>query len=138
LEARRLARLVNIERRGASDDPRALVGALVGPLLEGPLVGGDWYYARFLEQARLLPAAMGAATLEEHRSSVALTLARLRPLLPKRNERAWQLRLDLFGATLFALAADHERRLEAGMSDKARAEAEHAIIGALSAVLAAD
>jgi AcrR family transcriptional regulator len=137
LEAHRLEHLVAVERDGLADDAPPLVGALVRPLLEAPLVDGDWYYARFLEQVRVLPAAIGAATLAQHRGSVALILSRLRSLLLAPSNAPWQLRMDLFGSALFAMAADHERRLEAGIKDRERVAAEQAIVEALTAVLRA-
>ena len=136
LEARRLERLVAVERAGRGSEPRSLVGALVVPLLDGPLVDGDWHYARFLEQVRTLPGALDRPALDTHRASVALILGRLEGAMPAMPKRGREARIDVFGTTLFALAAAHERWLEAGTRSKAaRDVAEAAILDALAAVV---
>jgi AcrR family transcriptional regulator len=137
LEGHRLERLVALEGDGAGDDVRSLLHALVGPLLDAPLADGDWHYARFLEQARVLPDAIARDTLQVHRASVALILSRLRPLVPKLSHDEWELRLQIFGSCVYSLAADHERRLEAGIAADDRSVAETAILDALTAVMLA-
>jgi AcrR family transcriptional regulator len=135
LEVHRLDRLVALDAEGGADDVRSLLGALVLPLLEAPFADGDWFYARFLEQARVLPDTIERDSLQLHRGSVALILSRLRPLVPKMSRAEWDLRIQVFGSVVFALAADHERRLEAGLDDEDRDVAQSAILDALTAIM---
>jgi AcrR family transcriptional regulator len=136
LEEHRMERLVELERTGMSDDARALVAVMVLPLLDAPLVDGSWHYARVLQQAWTTGAVDGA-TVELHRGSVALVFSRLEALMPPLSKAARQARIEAFGTTLFALAAEHERKLEAGLTGTRRAIARDAIIDALTGVLLA-
>ena len=138
LEARRMERLIEAERSGRGDDTRALVSALVTPLLEAPLLDGSWYYGRFLEQVRVLPDALGRATLDAHRASAQLITERLRVAMPEMDDAAREQRIQIFGTALFALAADHERQLEAARKRRGTVMHGSTIVDALTAIVHAE
>lgn len=139
LEQHRLDRLVALEGGSRGDDPRALVAALVLPLLESPIVDHSWYYARFLEQVRVVPGLIDRATIGlSQRGSVGLILTRLARAMPSMPRAERDGRVRAFGTAVFALAADHERQLASGVVDeKTTALGVDVIIDALTAMLLA-
>ena len=137
VEQRRLERLAQLEHDGLADDPRALVAALVEPMLDARVLDGVRYHSRFLEQVRAHPSlADPASILVEGRASVRLVIARLGRVLPAlpKDVRAW--RLQAFGSVMLALLADHERAVEAdALTRHQEAVARQGIVDAMVAIL---
>jgi len=136
-EQRRLERLAQLEHEGRSDDLRALVAALVEPMLEARALDGAAYHSRFLEQVRAHPTLADPAGMSvEGRASVRLVMARIGRVLPAlpKDVRAW--RLHAFASVMFVLLADHERAVEAGtLSSRQEGLARQGIVDALVAML---
>jgi len=139
IEVRRLDLLVEAEQLGLGDDVRALVAACVNPLVEFPLQeDGSLYYARFLEQTRVMQKVHRRASLEAHRSSFLLVQERLRQSMHGLSTSVREQRLHLFGKTMLpALAADHEHQLEFGCDEFTQPLDPEVIIDALTAFLVA-
>ena len=137
VEQRRLERLAQLEHDGLADDPRALVAALVEPMLDARALDGVTHHSRFLEQVRAHPSlADPASILVDGRASVRLVIARLGRVLPAlpKDVRAW--RLHAFASVTFALLADHERAVEAGaLTHRQVGLARQGIVDALVAML---
>ncbi|TQM32756.1 TetR/AcrR family transcriptional regulator [Nocardia bhagyanarayanae] len=115
LEQRRMELLAAHEADGTGADPHALVGMLVGPMLE--LVGEDRtsHYGRFLEVVRTHPVIADARRLAgAERAAVRIIATRLGAALPQLSPRHRRRRLETMTTVLFALVADYERALQDG------------------------
>lgn len=110
LEQHRLELLTEVEATGEAHDVRALVAALVVPMLTVPYEHGATHYARFLEQVRTHPALAADANLDRAgRAAVRLIIMRLDRALKDVPPAVRRRRLRVLPTVLFALLADRER-----------------------------
>lgn len=110
LEQRRLDLLAEYEAAGKPLDVRALVSALVVPMLTIPYEHGATHYARFLEQVRGHTALSAEANLgKARRASVRLIITRLERALTEFSPAVRRRRLRTLPTVMFALLADRER-----------------------------
>ena len=115
LEQRRLELLAEAEETGEPGDVRALVSALVVPMLTIPYERGATHYARFLEQVRTHPALAADTNLDRAgRAAVRLIIMRLDRALRDLSPELRHRRLRSLPTVLFALLADRERTVYAG------------------------
>ncbi|MEV6238425.1 TetR family transcriptional regulator [Lentzea sp. NPDC051838] len=115
LEQHRLELLTESEAAGKAHDLRALVGALVVPMLTVPYDHGATHYARFLEQVRTHPALAADTNLDRAgRAAVRLIILRLDRALHDLPPAVRRRRLRVLPTVLFALLADRERAVCAG------------------------
>jgi AcrR family transcriptional regulator len=115
LEHHRLELLTESEAAGAAQDVRALVSALVVPMLTVPYEHGATHYARFLEQVRTHPALAADTNLDRAgRAAVRLIVMRLDRALHDLPPAVRRRRLRVLPTVLFALLADRERAVCAG------------------------
>ena len=115
LEHHRLELLTEAEAAGAAQDVRALVSALVVPMLTIPYQHGATHYARFLEQVRTHPALAADTNLDRAgRAAVRLIIIRLDRALHDLPPAVRRRRLRVLPTVLFALLADRERAVRAG------------------------
>ncbi|MCI2416417.1 TetR family transcriptional regulator [Saccharopolyspora sp. K220] len=115
LEQHRLERLADDETAGAPHSVRALVSALVLPMLTVPYENGATHYARFLERIRTHAALSAFANLDRtQRASVRLIITRLDRTLQDLPTALRRRRLRTLPTVLFALLADRERAVQTG------------------------
>ena len=132
--ARRLAPM-EAERQALLDqmspeqvtDARALLRVLVGPFLHGE----GTHYARFLEVVRIRLKNEPQSPAESAWPRILDALARL---VPMRHRSARERRVGAVATAMFALLADHERRVEDG---QATPESLEEIVAMLAAMLTA-
>ncbi|MEV0296359.1 helix-turn-helix domain-containing protein [Nocardia sp. NPDC050710] len=116
LEDRRMQLLAASEADGTAHDIRTLVAMLAGPILE--LIGrtGVTHYGRFLEVVRAHPVIADARRLAgADRAAVRIIATRLTAALAQLPPRRRRQRLETMATIMFALIADYERTLEAGL-----------------------
>ncbi|PWK87274.1 TetR family transcriptional regulator [Lentzea atacamensis] len=110
LAQHRLELLTESEAAGEAHDVRALVSALVVPMLTVPYEHGATHYARFLEQVRTHPALAADSNLgRAGRAAVRLIIMRLDRALRDLPPEVRRRRLRVLPTVLFALLADRER-----------------------------
>ncbi|WP_020659059.1 TetR family transcriptional regulator [Amycolatopsis benzoatilytica] len=110
LEQRRREMLAEYEATGAQPDVRALVSALVQPMLAIPYEHGATHYARFLEQVRAHSSLSAAENLRRaERASVRMIVTSLDRALAPMPPALRKRRLRVLPTVLFALLADRER-----------------------------
>jgi AcrR family transcriptional regulator len=142
LEQHRLELLAESEATGDAHDVRALVSALVVPMLTVPYEHGATHYARFLDRVRTHPAVDADINLERAgRVAVRLIIMRLDRALGDLSPAVRRRRLRVLPTVLFALLADRERAVSSGdlAPDDPRSAAElvDLIIGMLTAPVSA-
>jgi AcrR family transcriptional regulator len=142
LEQHRLELLAESEATGDAHDVRALVSALVVPMLTVPYEHGATHYARFLDRVRTHPAVAADINLERAgRVAVRLIIMRLDRALGDLSPAVRRRRLRVLPTVLFALLADRERAVSSGdlAPDDPRSAAElvDLIIGMLTAPVSA-
>ena len=132
--ARRLApmeaeRQVMLDRMAADEDAdaHALLRILVGPFLHGE----GTHYARFLEAVRIRLKNEPQSAAESAWPQILDALARL---VPMRDRSARERRVGAVATTMFALLADHERRVQEGQDTPDSLEE---IVAMLAAMLTA-
>ncbi|WP_433192044.1 TetR family transcriptional regulator [Nocardia sp. CA-107356] len=116
LEDRRMGLLAQYEADGTAHEIRTLVAMLTSPILE--LVGTPHitHYGRFLEVVRAHPVIADARRLAgADRAAVRIIATRLDAALPQLPPRRRRQRLETMATVMFALIADYERALEAGV-----------------------
>jgi AcrR family transcriptional regulator len=116
LEDRRMGLLAQREADGTAQEIRTLVAMLTAPILE--LIGtpGITHYGRFLEVVRAHPVIADARRLAgADRAAVRIIATRLDTALPQLPPRRRRQRLETMATVMFALIADYERALEAGV-----------------------
>lgn len=142
LEQHRLELLARSEAAGETHDVRALVSALVVPMLTVPYEHGATHYARFLDQVRTHPALAADTNLDRAgRVAVRLIVMRLDRALRELPSAVRRRRLQVLPTVLFALLADRERAVAAGDlpqdDPQAAAELVDLVIGMLTAPVSA-
>lgn len=138
LEVRRLELLA--EQAGSAQPPgvHGLLEALVVPMFELGERHGIHYYARFLEQIHTHPVVTDAANLgTAERTSVRVIMQGLDRELTALPPRLRVRRLRALTTMLFALLADHERAVEAGVARAEDVDVRGEIIDMLAGSLAA-
>ena len=135
LEQHRLELLTESEAAGEEHDVRALVSALVVPMLTIPYEHGATHYARFLEQVRTHAALAADSNLDRAgRAVVRLIIMRLDRALRDVPPAVRRRRLRVLPTVLFALLADRERAGDLPSDDPdSAAELVDLIIGLLTA-----
>ncbi|MEV6257033.1 TetR family transcriptional regulator [Nocardia sp. NPDC051929] len=116
LEQRRMQLLAAHEADGRTNDVHTLVAMLATPILE--LLGHDrvTHLGRFLEAVRTHPVVADAHRLADaDRAAVRIIATRLDAALTALPRRLRRQRLETMATVMFALIADYERTLEAGV-----------------------
>ncbi|MFI7670308.1 TetR family transcriptional regulator [Nocardia sp. NPDC049526] len=116
LEDHRMGLLAQYEAEGTAHEIRTLVAMLAAPILE--LIGTEQvtHYGRFLEVVRAHPVIADARRLAgADRAAVRIIATRLDAALPQLPPRRRRQRLETMATVMFALIADYERALEAGV-----------------------
>ncbi|WP_433677795.1 TetR family transcriptional regulator [Nocardia sp. CA-119907] len=116
LEDRRMGLLAQHEADGTAHEIRTLVAMLTAPILE--LIGTPriTHYGRFLEVVRAHPVIADARRLAGvDRAAVRIIATRLDAALAQLPPRRRRQRLETMATVMFALIADYERALEAGV-----------------------
>lgn len=120
LEERRMALLAHHEAEGTAHEVRTLVAMLAAPILELMDAQGVTHYGRFLEVVRAHPVIADARRLAgADRAAVRIIAVRLDAALPQLAPRRRRQRLETMATVMFALIADYERALEAGVRSAA-------------------
>ncbi|GAB2810711.1 TetR/AcrR family transcriptional regulator [Lentzea nigeriaca] len=133
LEQHRLELLAQSEATGEAQDVRALVSALVVPMLTVPYEHGATHYARFLDRVRTHPALAADTNLDRAgRAAVRLIITRLDRALRDLPTEVRRRRLRVLPTVLFALLADRERA-EPTADPHAAAELVDLVVGMLTA-----
>jgi AcrR family transcriptional regulator len=137
LEQHRLELLAESEAAGEAQDVRALVSALVVPMLTVPYEHGSTHYARFLDRVRTHPALAADTNLDRAgRAAVRLIITRLDRALGDLPTAVRRRRLRVLPTVLFALLADRERAeptAKPAADPHAAAELVDLIVGMLTA-----
>ncbi|WP_378729676.1 helix-turn-helix domain-containing protein [Nocardia brasiliensis] len=116
LEERRMHLLATHEADGTAHDINTLVAMLVAPSLELITQDEVTHYGRFLEVIRAHPVVADPRRLAgADRAAVRIITTRLAAALPHLPPRSRRQRLETMATVLFALIADYERGLEAGI-----------------------
>ncbi|MFX0577169.1 TetR family transcriptional regulator [Nocardia nepalensis] len=116
LEDRRMGLLAQHEADGTAHEIRTLVAMLTAPILELIGTSGITHYGRFLEVVRAHPVIADARRLAgADRAAVRIIATRLDAALPQLPPRRRRQRLETMATVMFALIADYERALEAGV-----------------------
>ncbi|WP_327098813.1 TetR family transcriptional regulator [Nocardia vinacea] len=116
LEDRRMGLLAQYEDEGTAHEIRTLVAMLAAPILELIYTAQVTHYGRFLEVVRAHPVIADARRLAgADRAAVRIIATRLDADLPQLPPRRRRQRLETMATVLFALIADYERALEAGV-----------------------
>ncbi|PXX71001.1 TetR family transcriptional regulator [Nocardia tenerifensis] len=116
LEERRLHLLARHEDDGTAHEITTLVTMLAAPILE--LITRDevTHFGRFLEVVRAHPVIADPRRLAgTDRAAVRIIATRLAAALPQLTPRRRRQRLETMTTVMFALIADYERTLEAGL-----------------------
>ncbi|WP_433621130.1 TetR family transcriptional regulator [Nocardia sp. CA-120079] len=120
LEDRRMGLLAQYEAEGAAHEIRTLVAMLAAPILELIYTAQVTHYGRFLEVVRAHPVIADARRLAgADRAAVRIIATRLDAALPELPPRRRRQRLETMATVMFALIADYERALEAGVRTSA-------------------
>ncbi len=134
--ARRLTPPMEVERQALLDrmsggeqmaDAHAVLRVLVGPFFHSE----GTHYARFLEVVRIRLNREPQSPAESAWPRILDALARLVPL---KDRSARENRVGAVATAMFALLADHERRVESGDTD---ADSLEEIVTMLAAMLSA-
>ncbi|MBF6541863.1 helix-turn-helix domain-containing protein [Nocardia brasiliensis] len=116
LEDRRMQLLARYEAEGTAHDLDTLVTMLAAPILELSAADGVTHYGRFLEVVRAHPVIADPRRLAgADRAAVRIIATRLTAALPHLTARKRRQRLETMATIMFALIADYERTLEAGV-----------------------
>ncbi|MEV6341648.1 TetR family transcriptional regulator [Nocardia vinacea] len=116
LEDRRMGLLAQYEADGTAHEIRTLVVMLAAPILELIYTAQVTHYGRFLEVVRAHPVIADARRLAgADRAAVRIIATRLDAALPQLPPRRRRQRLETMATVMFALIADYERALEAGV-----------------------
>ncbi|KIA60772.1 helix-turn-helix domain-containing protein [Nocardia vulneris] len=116
LEDRRMQLLARYEAEGTAHDLDTLVTMLAAPILELSAADGVTHYGRFLEVVRAHPVIADPRRLAgTDRAAVRIIATRLTAALPHLAARKRRQRLETMATVMFALIADYERTLEAGI-----------------------
>ncbi|WP_433520349.1 TetR family transcriptional regulator [Nocardia pseudovaccinii] len=116
LEDRRMGLLAQYEAEGTAHEIRTLVAMLAAPILELIYTAQVTHYGRFLEVVRAHPVIADARRLAgADRAAVRIIATRLDAALPQLPPRRRRQRLETMATVMFALIADYERALEAGV-----------------------
>ncbi|WP_062990558.1 TetR/AcrR family transcriptional regulator [Nocardia anaemiae] len=116
LEDRRMSLLARYETEGTAHEIRTLVAMLATPILELIYTAQVTHYGRFLEVVRAHPVIADARRLAgADRAAVRIIATRLDAALPQLPPRRRRQRLETMATVMFALIADYERALEAGV-----------------------
>ncbi|MEV4124296.1 TetR family transcriptional regulator [Nocardia sp. NPDC049707] len=116
LEDRRMGLLARYEAEGTAREIRTLVAMLAAPILELSYAAQVTHYGRFLEVVRAHPVIADARRLAgADRAAVRIIATRLDAALPQLPPRRRRQRLETMATVMFALIADYERALEAGV-----------------------
>ncbi|MEV5832606.1 TetR family transcriptional regulator [Nocardia sp. NPDC052112] len=116
LEERRMGLLARYEAEGNTHEIRTLVAMLAAPILELIYTAQVTHYGRFLEVVRAHPVIADARRLAgADRAAVRIIATRLDAALPQLPPRRRRQRLETMATVMFALIADYERALEAGV-----------------------
>ncbi|WP_040691295.1 TetR family transcriptional regulator [Nocardia vinacea] len=116
LEDRRMGLLAQYEADGTAHEIRTLVAMLAAPILELIYTAQVTHYGRFLEVVRAHPVIADARRLAgADRAAVRIIATRLDAALPQLPPRRRRQRLETMATVMFALIADYERVLEAGV-----------------------
>ncbi|MEV4237627.1 TetR family transcriptional regulator [Nocardia sp. NPDC049737] len=116
LEDRRMGLLARYETEGTAHEIRTLVAMLAAPILELIYTAEVTHYGRFLEVVRAHPVIADARRLAgADRAAVRIIATRLDAGLPQLPSRRRRQRLETMATVMFALIADYERALEAGV-----------------------
>ncbi|WP_433754795.1 TetR family transcriptional regulator [Nocardia sp. CA-135398] len=116
LEDRRMGLLARYETEGTAHQIRTLVAMLAAPILELICTAQVTHYGRFLEVVRAHPVIADARRLAgADRAAVRIIATRLDAALPQLPPRRRRQRLETMTTVMFALIADYERALEAGV-----------------------
>lgn len=116
LEDRRMGLLAQYEADGTAHEIRTLVAMLAAPILELIYTAQVTHYGRFLEVVRAHPVIADARRLAgADRAAVRIIATRLDAALPQLPPRRRRQRLETMATVMFALIADYERALEAGV-----------------------
>ncbi|QBS38957.1 TetR/AcrR family transcriptional regulator [Nocardia sp. CS682] len=116
LEERRMHLLATHEADGTAHEINTLVAMLADPILE--LITHDevTHFGRFLEVVRAHPVIADPRRLAgTDRAAVRIIATRLAAALPQLTPRRRRQRLETMATVMFALMADYERTLEAGV-----------------------
>ncbi|QIS03884.1 TetR family transcriptional regulator [Nocardia brasiliensis] len=116
LEDRRMQLLAHYEAQGSAHDLDTLVTMLAAPILELVAADGVTHFGRFLEVVRAHPVIADPRRLAgADRAAVRIIATRLSAALPDLTPRKRRQRLETMATVMFALIADYERALEAGV-----------------------
>ncbi|MFI9402608.1 TetR/AcrR family transcriptional regulator [Nocardia sp. NPDC052316] len=116
LEERRMHLLATHEADGTAHDINTLVAMLADPILELITQDEVTHFGRFLEVVRAHPVIADPRRLAgTDRAAVRIIATRLAAALPQLTPRRRRQRLETMATVLFALVADYERTLEAGV-----------------------
>ncbi|MEV6135667.1 TetR family transcriptional regulator [Nocardia sp. NPDC051990] len=116
LEDRRMGLLARYEAEGTAHEIHTLVAMLAAPILELIYAAQVTHYGRFLEVVRAHPVIADARRLAgADRAAVRIIATRLDAALPQLPPRRRRQRLETMATVMFALIADYERALEAGV-----------------------
>ncbi|MEV2223555.1 TetR family transcriptional regulator [Nocardia vinacea] len=120
LEDRRMGLLAQYEADGTAREIRTLVAMLAAPILELIYTAQVTHYGRFLEVVRAHPVIADARRLAgADRAAVRIIATRLDAALLQLPPRRRRQRLETMATVMFALIADYERALEAGVRTSA-------------------
>ncbi|WP_433603002.1 TetR family transcriptional regulator [Nocardia sp. CA-135953] len=136
LEDRRMGLLATYEAEGAAHEIRTLIAMLAAPILELIYTAQVTHYGRFLEVVRAHPVIADARRLAgADRAAVRIIATRLDAALPELPPRRRRQRLETMATVMFALIADYERALEAGVRTSAPDSDTAEIIDMIVAIL---
>ncbi|MFB8275581.1 TetR/AcrR family transcriptional regulator [Nocardia colli] len=116
LEERRMHLLATHEADGTAHEINTLVTMLAAPILDLITQDDVTHYGRFLEVVRAHPVVADPRRLAgTDRAAVRIIATRLATALPQLTQRRRRQRLETMATVMFALIADYERTLEAGI-----------------------